>query len=214
MQHDRRNRIPPTVFTHSAIKRFIDRANVTRASKSVENRRTGTPRAAKAKRRYTSNIKIVGFGESEDGRRFVRLRITAVGKKESVVVPLDGLASTGAEAFDLLNLQRAHLISLRSRQELIDRIQGVGYRPPKFRVANRLGWHGLSFVLPDGRVPACHRSALHPAWQRPARTLRSLSGWRHVQRLEKVCEAGRGQFSVDLGCLHRPGGHCWPHTRN
>ena len=189
MQHDRRNRIPPTVFTHSAIKRFIDRANVTRASKSVENRRTGTPRAAKAKRRYTSNIKIVGFGESEDGRRFVRLRITAVGKKESVVVPLDGLASTGAEAFDLLNLQRAHLISLRSRQELIDRIQGVGYRPPKFRVANRLGWHGLSFVLPDGVFPpATGRLYIQLGRDRPERFDRyrvggTFKGWKKFARL-------------------------------
>ena len=190
MAHDGRDRISPTASIRSGNQRFADR-DVTRASKLAESRRTGTRCAAMAPRPHTSNIKIVGFGESEDGQRFVRLRITAVAKKKSVVVPLDGLTSTGAEAFDLLNRQRAHLITSASRQELINRIQGVGYRPPKFRVANRLGWHDLSFVLPDGVIPpTTDRLYIQLGGDRPERFDRyraggTFKGWKRLARLAR-----------------------------
>jgi hypothetical protein len=159
------------------------------APKPKQNDRSAAVKEVPIK--HTQNIQIRGFGKDEDGNPFVRLRIWAGEKLNSIVLPLDRLQSPKSAGFGELNRLDAHLISDQAKRELINRLQAEGYHQSRFTVATRLGWRGHDFVLPDGIISQSDRPMYR--WldsERPERFDRYRTGgsyraWRQGCRVIK-----------------------------
>jgi hypothetical protein len=99
----------------------------------------------------TDHVKIIGFGENNQGFKFVKLSIDGRG---SVLARIDNMTSNKASAFEKLNQQWAHLYSQPAQNELINRIQALGQQPSTFKVADKIGLFDDCFILPDRAIPA------------------------------------------------------------
>jgi hypothetical protein len=163
----------------------------TRLMRRAGLRRKALPQSPRSRLKYSQHLQILRSGEDETGKRFVKLRIRVAGRVRIAVVPLDGFTTPQSPVFDVLNGRGAHLYSSAARLELINRLQANGYRPSRFTVATRLGWHGQDFVLPDRVIsPTNRRINLYLDPERPERFDRyriggTYSGWQSAAKLIK-----------------------------
>ena len=183
----------------------MEQGNPSHTPKKPERKRPTTIKTSsksKSQKQYihhTKNIRIVNFGEDESGRPFVKLRIKVVDYIRTAIVPLEGFTTSKSSVFDLLNDYGAHLYSSPARLELINRVQAIGYRPPRFPVATRLGWHGQDFVLPDCVIsPTKHQIRLYLDPERPERFDRYRVGGTY-RDWKKGAKVIRGNSRLILG---------------
>jgi Domain of unknown function (DUF927) len=97
----------------------------------------------------TRHIKILGKGKSKHGHRFTKLSVE--GSEKHVVIRHDNFERN--TIFKRINQHGADLITLKSQNELMNRIEAYP-RTSSFEVAEEIGVFKDCFILPDRTIPA------------------------------------------------------------
>jgi putative DNA primase/helicase len=121
---------------------------VTTTNDKRNNASTATIRSHKPNP-LTSHVEILGKGASKHGHRFTKFSVEESGK--TVVIRHDNFERN--TICQLLNQDGADLLTLKSQNELMKRIEDYP-RTPTFDVAEEIGLFGDYFILPDRTIPA------------------------------------------------------------
>jgi putative DNA primase/helicase len=104
--------------------------------------------AKKIKRAPSTQITVIAEGKDEWGRRYFRLGM----RGEPIPlppIPVSRFFRQKSELLEELANAGFGLFTSPAQREFSSSVQMWGQKEPTFRVATKIGWNGLTYVLPD-----------------------------------------------------------------
>jgi putative DNA primase/helicase len=99
-----------------------------------------------------SRVNVLGEGEDEVGRRYMKLAVN----NDASIPPLriSDISDKCSQFFATLNNHGANILTSKSRNALLKKLEERKTQSPSFKVVTKMGWSGSSYVLPDETLGA------------------------------------------------------------